>query len=50
VKVRDFIHSLKGFRKATGVFAYDINGDCGHFQCVTVAKGLKTLIAKRYGY
>jgi branched-chain amino acid transport system substrate-binding protein len=50
VKVKDFLHNLKGFRKATGVFNYDINGDCGHFQCVTVAKGLKTLISKRYGY
>ena len=50
VKVRDFLHNLKGFKKTTGVFNYDQNGDCGHFQCVTVAKGLKTLILKRYGY
>jgi branched-chain amino acid transport system substrate-binding protein len=50
MKVRDFIHHLKGFRKATGVFNYDMNGDCGHFQCVTVARGLKIFILKRYGY
>ncbi len=50
VKVRDFVHNLKGFKKATGVFSYDKNGDCGYFQCVTVAKGLKTLILKQYEY
>lgn len=49
-KIRDHLHALKGFKKATGVFAYDANGDSGHFQSVTVAKGLKTLILKRYGY
>jgi branched-chain amino acid transport system substrate-binding protein len=49
-KVRDFLHNLKGFKKATGVFNFDKNGDCGQFQCITVAKGLKTLLVKGYGY
>lgn len=49
-KIRDFIHNLKGFQKATGVFSFDKNGDCGYFQCVTQAKGLKTLIVNQYGY
>ena len=49
-KVRDYIHNLKRFQKATGIFYFDKNGDCGYFQCVTQAKGLKTLIVKQYGY
>ena len=49
-KVRDFIHNLQGFQKATGIFNYDKNGDCGNFQCVTQAKGLKIVILKQYGY
>lgn len=49
-KVRDFIHNLKRFQKATGIFYYDKNGDCGYFQCVTQAKALKTIIVQQYGY
>lgn len=49
-KVRDFIHNLKRFQKATGIFYFDKNGDCGYFQCVTQAKGLKTIIVQQYGY
>ena len=50
VKTRDFLHNLTRFQKATGVFNYDRNGDPGEFQCVSVARGLKTFILKRYGY
>ncbi len=50
VKVRDFTHNLRRFQKATGIFYFDKNGDCGYFQCVTQAKALKTLIVKQYGY
>ena len=49
-KVRDYLHTLKRFQKATGIFYFDKNGDCGYFQCVTQAKGLKTLIVQQYGY
>jgi branched-chain amino acid transport system substrate-binding protein len=49
-KVRDYLHNLKRFQKATGMFYFDKNGDCGYFQCVTQAKGLKTLIVTQYGY
>jgi branched-chain amino acid transport system substrate-binding protein len=49
-KMRDFIHNLKRFQKATGMFYFDKNGDCGYFQCVTQAKGLKTVIIQQYGY
>jgi branched-chain amino acid transport system substrate-binding protein len=49
-KVRDYIHNLKRFQKATGIFYFDKNGDCGYFQCVTQAKGLKTIIVTQYGY
>ena len=49
-KVRDFIHNLKRFQKATGIFYFDKNGDCGYFQCVTQAKALKTIIVQQYGY
>ena len=49
-KMRDFIHNLKRFQKATGMFYFDKNGDCGYFQCVTQAKGLKTVIVQQYGY
>jgi len=49
-KVRDYIHNLKRFQKATGIFYFDKNGDCGYFQCVTQAKGLKTVIVTQYGY
>jgi branched-chain amino acid transport system substrate-binding protein len=49
-KVRDFIHNLKRFQKATGIFYFDKNGDCGYFQCVTQAKALKTVIVQQYGY
>ena len=49
-KVRDYLHTLKRFQKATGIFYFDKNGDCGYFQCVTQAKGLKTLIVTQYGY
>ena len=50
VKARDFIHNLKRFQKATGIFYYDKNGDCGYFQCITQARGLKTVIVRQYGY
>ena len=49
-KVRDYLHALKRFQKATGIFYFDKNGDCGYFQCVTQAKGLKTIIVTQYGY
>jgi branched-chain amino acid transport system substrate-binding protein len=49
-KVRDYLHALKRFQKATGIFYFDKNGDCGYFQCVTQAKGLKTTIVTQYGY
>jgi len=49
-KMRDFIHNLKRFQKATGMFYFDKNGDCGYFQCVTQAKGLKTVIIQQYVY
>jgi branched-chain amino acid transport system substrate-binding protein len=49
-KVRDFIHNLKRFQRAQGIFNFDKNGDCGYFQCVIQTKGLVPHVLKQYGY